>query len=70
MADFNTKKNVMDKSPLKGNSTDHDLSTGAGGSKNHSSIMENNLAGASKLMENSFWIWRLDWLSQPLLPLK
>lgn len=48
-----TNKNVTDKSPLKGVSTDHDLSTGHGGSKFQTSVMENNLAGASKLLETS-----------------
>ena len=47
-------KNVTDKSPIKGISTDQDLSTGHGGSKfQQSSMMENNLAGASKMLENS-----------------
>jgi hypothetical protein len=52
MADPNNK-NVTDKSPLKGISTDQDLSTGHGGSKFQTSVMENNLAGASKLLETS-----------------
>ena len=42
------------KSPLQGVSTEEqDLSTGHGGSKFQNSIMENNLAQGSRVLDNS-----------------
>lgn len=48
-------KNIKNhKSPGHGISTeDHDLSTGHGGSKFESSIMENNLAMGSRIQDTS-----------------
>ena len=46
--------NAKQISPLKGISTeDQDLSTGHGGSKFQSSLMENNLAGGSRALDTS-----------------